>query len=211
LPTVTAYTSGKFHPHPPEAIRYVVVLANKNERIMESLIHELKRSGGLHSFLEGVMEHPESYGSLADLIGHDEHGPTRAKKLTRSMDDAYQSFIKGQEDMYESVAPPFGVEAEEDDEESHDDSETEVDNVETGDEMGTSTPSLGLDDEAPEGNEEPEADSHDDSEMDNDVPAQSNDALPPKKLKKRFAEDHLLDAMSGHERIMGKMKKYMQH
>jgi hypothetical protein len=206
LPTVTAYTSGKFHPHPPEAIRYVVVLANKNDRILESLIHELKRTGGLTGFMEALMDHPESYNSLCDLLSHDEHGPTRAKKLVRTMDDSYNSFLKNQEDMYESVAPPFGTDVEDAED---DDSETEVDDVESGDELGTNAaPDLDLD----LGSDEEMGKTNNDDETENDVPSQSDEAMPvarSKNLKKRFAEDHLLDAMSGHERIVSKMKKYM--
>ena len=45
LPTVTSYSTGKFHPYPPEAIKYVVVLADKNDRVLENLIHGMKDRG----------------------------------------------------------------------------------------------------------------------------------------------------------------------
>jgi hypothetical protein len=204
LPMVTAYTSGKFHPHPPEAIRYVAVLANKNNRILDNFIHEMKRNNGLTKFLESLLDHPESYSIIADLLSHDEQGPSRTKKFTRAMDDVYTSFLKNHEDIYESVTPPFGVDAEEEEKEEEEDNGTETEDADSGNELGTDAVAdmnqLG---DAPKPDESPDEEN---GEMDSDG---DNSSAMPKKIKKRFAEDHLIEAMTGHDRMKEKMKHYM--
>lgn len=209
LPTVTAYASGKFHPYPPEAIRYVVALAEKNERIMDKLIFELKNAGALPKMLKSLMEHPESYDGMTDLFGDLDEGPKRCKAFARSMDESYNKFMKEQSDLYESVGPPFGLSDE--DAESDEGLPQDKDDTEN---MGTEDcPDC---DKGEEGQEMP----HDNGDTDVDdengeedmMPSGENDIAtsPAKKLKKKFAEDHLLDSLGTNERILGKMKSYLQ-
>ena len=172
IPQVTAYAAGKFHPHPPEAIRYIVSLAGKNPRILESLIYELKNQGLLGDMIQSTMDnHPESYDQISGLLGDESEGPGRVRSLIKSMDDDHSDFHKKQDDMYESVDSPVGF---------SDDSE------DASSDLG-SLPD-GSDQEEPVLPSEPKKE--------------------PKKLKKKFPEDHLLDAMASHPRMAEKMKGY---
>lgn len=175
LPFVTAYSTGKIQPHPPEAIKYVVVLANKNDEVLGNLVHEIKGSGGLSKLLKTVLAHPEAYDELVGLMGDDNEGPNIAGSLARAMHSNFNKFLMDQEGMYESVAPPIGLDDEEEEgfgdnsfeEEPEDDHDME-----------------GMDDEDHD-------DAGDDSDMD-DIP---HHAKPQRKLKKKFAWNHMLDAM----------------
>lgn len=203
LPMVSAYTTGRFHPHPPEAIKYVVTLADKNDRIMEDLVHAIKeREGCLKKMMSHLFDLPESHGCVTDLLGDEKDGPRRARQLVRSMDDSFSKFQSDQDGMYESVAPPFGL----DDEDDEDDAPID-------DEMPE-------DDEAPEGDEE-ETDGDDmGGEEDETMPEDDIDSEEkpqmgnhggmnrPRRLKKKFAHDHLLDAMGEIEHMKAKMKAY---
>jgi hypothetical protein len=226
LPMVTAYTTGKFHPHPPEAIKYVVALAKANPRVMDSLIHEMKRAGALDGMLGSTLDHPESFDHLTDLLGDDEEGPRRSKNLVRSMDDKFSKFQEEQEGMYESVAPPYGIH--DDDDEEGDQSPHPTDPaIDGGDEEGMDSPDVGGDDEelpdddemGPEGDlpdpgatgeegldgedgEEPEGP----PEQDGTPPAPPEDQ--PRRLKKKFPHDHLIDAMGEYDHMRDKMKRY---
>lgn len=208
IPMVTAYTAGRFHPHPPEAISYIASLATKNDRIMDSLVHEIKRQGGLKKMLEVLMDHPESFDGLTDLLGDEEAGPGRCNAMARSMDNVVSKFQADQDDMYESVAPPFGTDDEsgEDDTEPSDDSPEgeEVGEDAQGDENQQDDENIGNDEEmnaGPDSSEGP-------SDKGNEKPTPESPEQPPKKLKKKFAHDHMLQAMSKIQHMKEKMKGY---
>lgn len=223
LPYITAYSTGKIQPHPPEAIKYVTVLANKNDGILENLVSTIIDMGYLGKLMKAVLEHPQAYEELTGLLGDDKDGPARCKSFAGAMSNSYSKFLSDQEGMYESVSSPIGFEDEEDmeDEENHDSQEEEE---EFGDEEGMEgDESLGDgeegdfedDEEGLKGDEEFEGEeglededfddledgkevAHDEEEMDN----------RPKRLKKKFAHHHLLDAMKGHEHMMKAMKGF---
>lgn len=208
LPFVTSYSPGKFHPHPPEAIKYVVVLANKNDRVLESLLQELKKGGGLPKLMRSLVDdHPESLSALTDLFDDDEGGERRVSALVRAMSDGREKFLSGQYD--EAVGPPFGLEDEEmDHEDSEDMDGMDMDDEDMGGEEGEmGTPEQGMDDmdgmdmddeEDPSTGFDPDMDTGEEDE--DDLPAPPP---PPKKKKKRkrFGYQRLLDAMM--------MQKYM--
>lgn len=174
LPFVTAYSTGKIQPHPPEAIKYVVVLANKNDGVLGNLVHEIKGSGGLGKLLKAILGHPESHDELVGLLGDDAEGPNLANSLARAMSMNYNKFLSDQEGMYESVAPPIGPDTEDD----------------LGMDMDDDTED---DDDFSDNSFEEEPEDRADDEMD-DIPGH----VKPKKLKKKFAWNHILDAMRKH-------------
>lgn len=181
LPMVTSYSAGKFHPYPPEAIKYVVVLGNKNERVMDNLVHEIKNIGGLGKLLKAILGHEESYGELSNLLDDGENGPQHARMLVKSMNDGYSKFMSDQDGLYESVAPPFGFEDEESDEEP------------MNDDMDSDDQTMNQDKE-----QESDEDHHDMEKVEK-----------KRKLKKKFHADNLLDAMQGYSWIREKMQGYV--
>lgn len=192
LPMVTSYASGKFHPAPPEAIKYVVVLSDKNERILESLIHHMKERGMLNKVLEALMDHKETFDGLNDLLETDNDGPQRCRCLARSMDDKYNKFMKEQEDLYESVGPPM-ADLDDEDELS---SPPEGDDEESMGQMDDELDDEDMDDEL------------DDEDMEDERPNGMEKQPPKKKLKKKFAHHNMLDAMSNIEHMKEYMRSY---
>ena len=134
LPHVTAYTTGKFQPHPPETIKYVVVLANRNDNLLSNMVHEMKSSGMLGKLIKSLLSHPEAYDELTSLLGDESEGPSRCKMFAKSMNNSVSNFMKSQEDMYEAVSKPVGFEAEDDMEDMEDDQEKMKMDMEDGDE-----------------------------------------------------------------------------
>ena len=198
LPYVTAYTTGKFQPHPPEVIRYISVLANKNDGILENLVNQMVASGGLGKLLKMIFSNPQSYDELVSMLGDDKEGPERCKSFVGAMNNSYNKFLSDQEGLYESVSSPMGFEDELDDEEEHEDHEGHHDEDDMEDEEE-------FDDE--------EADEIDDSDLDMDSEDSEDGEFDDeaeheerKKLKKKFAHDHLLDAMRNHEHMLKKMR-----
>jgi len=114
LPMVSG-ANGPFHPHPSEAVRYVVALSKNNPRIVDHLIHDAKRTGVLNKLIEAILEHPESYEHLSHLLG-DERGEARSNQLARALNK-----------VAEHVGPPQGLSDDDDmgddehDSEDHDD------------------------------------------------------------------------------------------
>lgn len=209
LPMVNSYASGPFHPHPPEAIKYVVVLANKNDKILKDLVHEMKRSGGMSKLMKALFDHPESYNDLAGMFGDDNDGPKHSRGFTKAMADNFKKFMDEKDSMWEeSVGPPQGLEDGEEE-----DGEKSVDDFP----MGEEVPEGSEDEEEPEEGDEVPEDERDDE--DDDSPGfdfDSGEEEPPRiedkprKLKKKFAHNHLLDAMAGHEHMMSSMKAWMK-
>lgn len=202
LPTVTAYVPGKFHPHPPEAIKYVVVLADKNEQIMNDLIYALKDQGCLKKLINLLIdEHPETYDTLTDLLGDAEVGPERASNIVRSMDDCYSKFMTDQEDLYETVAPPFGIKQDDKEEFAGQDDTIPTPSEEMPtDEQPEETPES-PDEEVPTDEQPPKENGEEENQ-----PTDDNVEMPiKKKLKKKFAHDHLIDAMSQKEYMKARM------
>jgi len=203
LPYVTAYTTGKFQPHPPEVIRYVSALADKNQGILENLVSTMISMGYLNKLLKSIFEHPQAYEELTNLFS-DEQGPDRCKSFVGSMNNSYGKFMHDQEDMYESVSSPLGFDSEEEDEEEEyedsedsDDEEEELDFDSESDEDSDSDDEESFDsEEEPDGEEESE--NLEDSE---------SEEPKERKLKKKFAHDHLLDAMKNHEHMLKAMGK----
>jgi hypothetical protein len=223
LPYVTAYTSGKFQPHPPEAIKYVVVLANKNNNILDNVVQEMKSSGLLGKVLKALLDHPESYEELTSLFGDPDMGPSRCKLFAKSMDGNVKKFVQDHDSIYESVSSPVGFEIEEeDDEEGEDvedldaedekdmrsmddedmddedmgDMEDEMDDEDMGD-MEDEMDDEDMGDMEDEMDDEEMGDEMDDEDMHmgKDIGDELDPSETPKKLKKKFAHDHLKDAM----------------
>ena len=208
LPYVTAYTTGKFQPHPPEAIKYVVVLANKNNNILDNMVHEMKNSGVLGKVLRALLSHPEAYDELTSLLGDSEEGPGRCKLLAKSMNNSLSSFMKDQDSMYESVSRPIGFEDEDMMDDSDEDSENEEDfdseysdedSEEMDDEYSDLEDDEEMDDEEMDDEEMDDEKMDDSDELDDEIAKHSQEKYEkdpnPRKLKKKFAHNHLMDAL----------------
>lgn len=221
IPTVTAYTSGGFHPYPPEAINYVVYLANKNERILENLIQEIKRQGCLGKIIKSIMNINESYDELVSLMDDEEEGPKRCNGLIRAMDDSYNGYIKTNSELFEeSVGAPIGFDDDEDDDDLDIDDRDEIsdlddmedtedeDNIEDIDDMEDIDDLDDMDELGDIDDMEDENDMEDIDDLD-DMEDMEEEKPKKRKPKKRFHEDNLLDALNGNERIKEKMKAYM--
>jgi hypothetical protein len=239
MPYITAYSAGKIQPHPPEAIKYVTVLANKNDGILENLVSTIINMGYLGKLMKAVLEHPQAYEELTALLGDDKDGPSRCKSFAGAMSNSYSKFLSDQEGLYESVSSPIGFESEEDlegeedfgdedpeGEEEFDDEEDlgdddEEDLGDEGDEgLGDDEDfedeedeDLGDEDTEDEDELGPDRDDlegmHDEEGSDHEESPSSEDEEPmhgERKLKKRFAHHHLLDAMKGHEHMFKAMR-----
>jgi len=192
LPTVTAYTAGKFHPFPPEAIKYITALSGKNGGIMESLVNEMKRQKLGGALVKTLMDHPEIYDEITSLLGDPDGGSKRSQSLARSMNEHYNKFLDEQSALYESVGPPMGMGMDDEDEDDDDDEESDHDGSELMDEPE--------DAENDDQGEDDEIEPSDDEE-----PMDHEDMPKEKKLKKRFAHHNMIDAMKDHE----PMRQYM--
>ena len=225
LPYVTAYTTGKFQPHPPEVIRYISILANKNDGILENLVGQMISMGYLGKLLKAIFQHPQAYEELVSLLGDENDGPSRCKSFAGAMNNSYSKFVSDQESMYESVSSPIGFEDEEEEEPHHhhddegefdDESEEEGefdDESEEGGEFDDEGDEGEFDDEGEdegefddEGEDEGEFDDEGEDEGEFDDEGEPSPEEDRPRLKKKFAHDHLLDAMRGHEHMFKKMK-----
>jgi hypothetical protein len=224
LPYVTAYSTGKIQPHPPEAIRYVSTLANKNDGILENLVSTMVSMGYLNKLLKAIFEHPQAYEELTSLLSDEKEGSARCDSFVGSMNKSYSNFLSDQEGLYESVSGPIGFEDEMEDEEFGPEEEDEMDSdeefgPEEEDEMDSDEEFDSEEDEfGPEEEEdmEDEGELEDDSEeMDSDEefgPEEDHhgdemeDRPRPRRLKKKFAHDNLLNAMKKHEFMMKTMR-----
>jgi hypothetical protein len=202
--------------HPEEIVRYVAVLADKNESILEDLIHSLKRNRCFKKLVESLMEIPEALNMMTELLSDDSEGPRRCRQLVRCMEDSYT----------ESVGPPFGISGDDEggtngqpfdvvpgeDEEDEEDEEgadpSPEDEFDTDDEEGEEgepwvlpEDEFDTDDEEGEEGEEGEEDENEDEDED-------EMGEFPKKKKKKFAHDNLLDAMGEYEHMRAKMRGY---
>ena len=221
LPYVTAYTAGKFQPHPPEAIKYVVVLANKNDNILDNVVREMKTSGCLGKLIKTILDHPESYDELTALFGDDEDGSSRCKMFARSMNNSLEKFTQDYDSMYESVSSPVGFE-DETDEEDYDMEDDEENKEEDEDlDMGDDDYDMedeDMDDEEDMGDEDMEDEDMGDEDMEDhehieDHPRDHEEDLdnikelnPKRKLKKKFAHHNLLNAMKGFDSIKNSLE-----
>jgi hypothetical protein len=219
MPFITAYTTGKFQPHPPEVIRYVTALADKNEGILNNLVSTMVSMGYLNKLLKAIFEHPEAYEELTNLLNDDQDGPSRCDSLVGSMSNSYNKFVSDQEGMYEAVGFPYGFDMDDmergedkEGEEGSDEDESEFDDE------GSEDDSEFDDEDSDDDSEFDDEESDDDSEFDDEEDHDSKDfeddlsgetepqAAPEKKLKKKFAHHHLLDAMRKHGHMMSAMK-----
>jgi hypothetical protein len=213
LPYVTAYSTGKIQPHPPEAIRYVSVLANKNEGILENLVSTMISMGYLNKLLKTIFEHPQAYEELTSLLSDEKEGPARCDSFVGSMNKSYSNFLSDQEGLYESVSGPIGFEDEMEDEEPDSDEDFEdMDDEEFG-------PEEEIDDEEEIDSEDDEFESEEEDEIDLEKDSDEEfgpeeghheddmeDEPRPRRLKKKFAHDNLLNAMKKHEFMMKAMR-----
>ncbi|RDJ35304.1 MAG: hypothetical protein DWQ19_10850 [Crenarchaeota archaeon] len=145
LPMVNATKPGAFHPHPSEAIRYVAALSKKSPKVVEQLMHELKRANILGEVFKAALEYPEAYSELTNLFEEEnEDGERRSRRFARALKEA--------------VGPPMGLKMEpEEDEESPEDMDGEM-----GDEE------MDMDDEMGDEEFNDEGDDMDDDDMDFD-------------------------------------------
>lgn len=214
LPYVTAYTTGKFQPHPPEVIRYVSALADKNQGILENLVGQMISMGHLNKLLRAIFEHPQAYEELTNLFSDDD-GPSRCNSFVGAMNNSYSKFLSDQDGLYESVSSPMGFDMEDlegEEEENEDDSEEEPeedysdeDSEDESEESDSDEDSEDFDDEDLDSDEdtseeEPEEDAEDHMDSNMETPA------PERRLKKKFAHDHLLGAMKNHEQMFKAMR-----
>jgi len=205
LPFITAYTTGKFQPHPPEVIRYISTLADKNNGILENLVSTMISMGGLNKLLKAVFEHPEAYEELVSLFS-DENGEARSSSFVNSMSNSYSKFLSDQDSLYESVGGPFGFEDEEEEEDEDSDKngdefEDDEDSEDESDEDSEEGDEFGDEEDSDEEDDEEELMSLDDEPESEEAPKHHE-----KKLKKKFAHDHLIGAMKNHEQMLKAMR-----
>ena len=172
-----------------EAIRYIVALANQNEQVLESLVHEMKRSNLLHSLMEHMLEYKESYGCLNELLGDGERGARRCYFLAKSMNEAVGPPMADLEDEDEPIEPPEG-----DEEDALGDLEDE--DTPPDDDLE------GIDDEDDE--EDDDEDEEDDEEMDDSEDLEGDE--PPEEIGS--APDNILAAMSRFKKMRKAMRAY---
>jgi len=212
LPYVTAYTTGKFQPHPPEVIRYISTLADKNQGVLENLVSTVVSMGYLNKLMKAIFEHPQAYEELTALLGDEEEGPSRCKSFAGAMGNSYSKFLSDQEGLYESVSGPLGFddseEEDEDDERHHDDEESEEEDFDSEEEFGDEEDSEDMEDD--QDGEDMDDDHEGEEDFDPESSGNDHDMDEPehreRKLKKKFAHHHLLDAMKGHEAMMKAMR-----
>lgn len=215
LPYVTAYSTGKIQPHPPEAIRYISALASKNSGILENLVSTMVSMGYLNTLLKTIFSYPQAYEELTSLFSDEKEGPDRCGSFVGAMNNSYGKFLSDQEGLYESVSGPIGFESDDEEDLEDDEDEDDIDGDEEDlgdDEFG---PEEDLEDDEDE-DEELEDDGDLDSEEkdlgdeESDIDMESNEgeteAPKPKRLKKKFAHDHLLNAMKRHEFMLKAMR-----
>ena len=208
LPYVTSYSTGKFQPHPPETIKYIVVLANRNENILNNMIHEMKNSGMLGKLIRSLLSHPEAYDELTALLGDDAEGPSRCKLFAKSMNNSMNNFIKNQEDMYEAVSSPIGFDDEDmedmedmDDEDMEDMDDEDMEDMDDEDMEDMDDEDMedmeDMDDEDMEDMDDEDMEDMDDEDMEDmdDEDMEDMEDMPKRKLKKKFAHNNLIDAM----------------
>jgi hypothetical protein len=222
LPSVTAYTTGKFQPHPPEVIRYISALADKNQGILENLVSQMVSMGYLGKLMKAIFDHPEAYEELTNMLGDEKDGPSRCGSLVGSMNNSYSKFISDQEGMYESVSSPMGFDDDDEDMEGHDDEDMEghddedmEDHDDEDMEDHDDEDMEDHDDEDMEGHDGEDMEDHDGEDMEDhdgedmedhdgeDMGFDSAEKPRERKLKKKFAHHHLLDAMKKHQHMMG--------
>lgn len=85
IPPVTAVAKGKIFPDPIEATRYVVALAKANGAVMENLAHEIRRQRATKRVLANILDLPETYESLADVLNDPAKGSSRLRNLSRKL------------------------------------------------------------------------------------------------------------------------------
>lgn len=109
LTTVSDLFGNEFTPDPTQTIQYVTGLMLGNPLYMERFVRELKRRGGMNNLVAELLEHNDSYKSLAENFEESEYGIDRCSKFARTLNDHYMSlydkFDFGDEDLDESVAP----------------------------------------------------------------------------------------------------------
>jgi hypothetical protein len=175
--------------------------------------------------LKAMLEHSEAFDGLNDLLEERELGPQRCHNLAKSMNERLVNFMREQADLYEAVGPPM---ADIDDDENpeppegdEEDAMGELDDEGMPDDMGgneeapdeESPDEEAPDEEAPdEGDEEgaPEDGEEDPFGGEEGEPEgdESGDSPAPKRLKKKFAHNNMLDAMSKFDSIKAAMKAY---
>ena len=210
MPFITAYTTGKFQPHPPEAIRYVTALADKNEGILNNLVSTMVSMGYLNKLLKAIFEHPEAYEELTNLLNDDQDGSSRCDSLVGSMSNSYNKFVSDQDGMYESVGSPYGFDMEKmkrvEDEEGSDEDEPDFEDEDGEGEEGSEFDDEDSDDSEFD-DEDSEEEDQDSEDFEDDLGGETEpERAPEKKLKKKFAHHHLLDAMRKHGHMMSAMK-----
>lgn len=207
LPSVTAYTTGKFQPHPPEVIRYISVLADKNQGILENLVSTMISMGYLNKLLKAIFEHPQAYEELTALFSDDQDGPSRCGSFVGAMNNSYSKFVQDQAGLYESVSSPLGFDDYEDEEGSEESEEGDEEDEDLEDVMDDESPEEDSED-SDESEDMGEEDSEEGDEEENLDGEESLEESKPeeRRLKKKFAHDHLLSAMKNHEHMLKAMK-----
>lgn len=239
LPTVTAYAAGKFHPHPPEVINYIVSLSEKNNSIINQLVDEINKKGLLKEFMESIMEVNDCYSHMASLFEDQDNGPVRSRMFVKAMDDGFSKF---QSDLYESVSSPIGFDNDHGDEGNNDDGggkESKIsdldkydhhhddDNDDGGDEEkenddfndpsegddethgGLDTQDLNVGNDDLDGNEHSDEHESDGSDKFIDKEQGHKPMDHDKKIKRKFAEDHLIGSMIENDRLKNKIKGFV--
>jgi len=175
-----------------DAIRYIVALAGQNPRVVEHLVHEMRRANILGEMLKASLEFPEAYQELTILFG-DNEGERRANRLARAMAEAVgppmgignngDANFDGEQDMDDEKVEPS-----EDDEEGHPDDETDPDEEhDDTDEDGDDS----------DGDENGDEDEYSDDEDGSD-PFGKEDEAPEQDgnpMKKKMPHEHLKDAL----------------
>lgn len=58
-----------------------------NEVLIETLVREIKRKGGLHYLVEAILDQPETYGEIAAKLANESKGKNVARQLAKAINE----------------------------------------------------------------------------------------------------------------------------
>lgn len=85
IPTIHAQETGNIIPDPIQAIKFISYLTNKNDKLMETLVVEIKRLGGLEKLVECALEYKDSYTQIAKSLTNENKGLSNSRRLAKSL------------------------------------------------------------------------------------------------------------------------------
>lgn len=175
---------------PPQAVRYVVSLAEANSNVLRNLFVEMKNRNLLEEFFATALDYNDSYAALSKLLGESDQ---RCNAFARAMS------------LQEEVGPFIGGEDEEESlegEESDEETEEDIDQA--------------LEDEESELADEVEGEDEEESDQEEPSAPEGQEVMPEPSQgpdaamsvpEHRAAYSRLIDAMARYNRMVDAMSK----